>query len=154
MIRPLRTVHRFIFATWILVLPAVFIAGLFSRHHWPTAASTPLKETSQGERLISEKSETAGDLRFEARLLTLSSDPNARAVEIDSKTAAVSPDVFVYWSAARPGSNLPAFAQLLGPYHPQQQNRLPPEANGAGFVVLYSLAQRRILASFSLGSRL
>jgi hypothetical protein len=153
MIRPLRSAHRLIFTTWILVLPAVFIGGLLSRHHWPTAASAPLKETSQGELLIPEKSETAGDLRFEARLLTLSSDPNARAVEIVSKTSALSPDVLVYWSATRPESNLPASAQLLGPYHPQQQNRLPSEANGAGFVVLYSLAQQRILASFSLGNR-
>jgi hypothetical protein len=144
--------HRFIFSAWILVLPAVFIGGLLSRHQWPTVASSPLKETSQGELLISEKSETAGDLGFEARLLTVSSDPNVRAVEIVSKASALSPDVLVYWSASRPESNLPASAQLLGPYHAQQQNRLPSEANGAGFVVLYSLAQQRILSSFSLGN--
>ena len=152
MIQPLRSAHRLIFSAWILVLPAVFIGGLLSRHQWRTVASSPLKETSQGELLISEKSETAGDLRFEARLLTVSSDPNGRAVEIVSKASALSPDVLVYWSASRPESNLPASAQLLGPYHPQQQNRLPSEANGAGFVVLYSLAQQRILASFSLGN--
>ena len=153
MIRPLRSVHRLIFATWILILPAVFIGGLLSRHHWPAAAPAPLKESGQLELLIPEKSETAGDLRFEGRLLKLSSDPNARAVEIVSKASALSPDVLVYWSASRPGSNLPASAQLLGPYHPQQQNRLPSEAKGAGFVVLYSLAQQRVLASFALGNR-
>jgi hypothetical protein len=152
MIQPLRSVHRLIFATWILVLPAVFIGGLLSRHHWPIAASTPSKETIQGELLIPEKSETAGDLRFEARLLTVPSLPNARAIEIVSKASALSPDVLVYWSASRPGSNLPASAQLLGPYHPQQQTRLPSEANGTGFVILYSLAQQRIVSSFSLGN--
>jgi len=152
MIQPLRSVHRLIFSAWILVLPTVFIGGLLSRHQWSPVASSPLKESSQGELLISEKSETAGDLRFEARLLTVSSDPNVRAVEIVSKASALSPDVLVYWSASRPESNLPASAQLLGPYHPQQQNRLPSEANGVGFVVLYSLAQQRILASFSLGN--
>jgi hypothetical protein len=153
MIHPLRSVHRLIFATWILVLPAVFIGGLLSRHHWPAAASTPPKKLSQGELLISEKSETAGDLRYEARLLTVPSLPNARAVEIVSKASALSPDVLVYWSASRPGSNLPASAQLLGPYLPQQQTRLPSEANGTGFVILYSLAQQRIVSSFPLGNR-
>ena len=152
MIRPLRSVHRLIFATWILVLPAVFIGGLLSRHHWPIAASTPSKKLSQGEFLISEKSETAGDLRYEARLLTVPSLPNARAVEIVSKASALSPDVLVYWSASRPGSNLPASAQLLGPYLLQQQTRLPSEANGTGFVILYSLAQQRIVSSFPLGN--
>jgi hypothetical protein len=150
MIRPLRSLHRIIFAAWILLLPAVLIGGLLSRHQWP--AAVPLKETSQGELLIPETSGTAGDLRFEARLLTVPSDPNARAVEIISKASALSPDVLVYWSASRPGSNLPASATLLGPYHPQQKNRLPGEANGTGFVVLYSLAQQRILVSFSLGN--
>lgn len=152
MIQPLRSVHRLIFATWILVLPALFIGGLLSRHHWPIAASTPSEKLSQGELLISEKSETSGDLRFEARLLTLSSDPNARAVEIVSKSSAPSPDVLVYWSASCPGSNLPASAQLLGPYHPQQQTRLPSEASGTGFVILYSLAQQTIVSSFPLGN--
>ena len=149
MIQPLRSAHRLIFGLWILLLPAVLIGGLLSRHQWPAAAST--KGTSQGELLIPEKSEKAGIPGFEARLLTLSSDPNARAVEIDSKTAAVSPDILVYWSPSRPESNLPASAQLLGPYHPQQQTRLPSEANGAGFVVLYSLAQQRMLTWFALG---
>ena len=152
MIRPLRSVHRLIFAIWILVLPAVFIGGLLSRHRWSIAASTPSKKLSQGELLIAEKSETAGDLKFEARLVRPSSDPNARAVEIVSKSSALSPDVLVYWSASCPGSNLPASAQLLGPYHPQQQTRLPSETNGAGFVVLYSLAQQRIVSSFALGN--
>jgi hypothetical protein len=145
-------VHRLIFGLWILLLPAVLIGGLLSRHRWPAVAAASLKETSQGELLIPGKNEKPGDLRFEARLLTLSPDPNARAVEIDSKIAALSPDVLVYWSASRPESNLPASAQLLGPYHPQQQNRLPSEAKGTGFVVLYSLAQQRVLASFSLGN--
>jgi hypothetical protein len=152
MIRPLRSVHRLIFAAWIVVLPAVFIGGLLSRHHWPAAASASLQETTQGELLIPEKSEAAWDIKFEARLLTLSSDPNARAVEIVSGASELSPDVLVYWSSTRPGANFPTSAQLLGPYHPQQQNRLPSEANRAGFVVLYSLAQQSILASFALGN--
>ena len=152
MIRPLRSAHRLIFGLWILLLPAVLIGGLLSRHQWPAATSTPPKETRHGELLTPEKSGTPGDLRFEARLLTLSSDLNARAVEVDSKTAALSPDVLVYWSPSRPELNLPASARLLGPYHPRQQNRLPSEANGTGFVVLYSLPQQRVLASFALGN--
>lgn len=150
MIRPLRSVHRLVFFAWILLLPAVFIGGLLSRHQWPPDVANDRKEFRQGKLLTSEMRETAGNLRFEARVLTLPTDPNARAVEIISETSLVSPDVLVYWSAPRPDSNLPASAQLLGSYHPQQPYRLPNEAKGAGFVVLYSLAQQKILGYFSL----
>jgi hypothetical protein len=153
MIRPLRSAHRVVFCAWILLLPTVFIGGLLSRHQWPATASTHLKQTSQSELLISEKSETAGELKFEVRLLKVPTDPNMRAVEFLSETPVVAPDVLVYWSARRPESNLPAYAQLLGTYHPHQQYRLPSAAKDTGFVVLYSLAQEKLLGCFSLGNQ-
>lgn len=153
MIQPLRAAHRLVFFACLLILPALFLGGLFARHKWPLASPANPVQLQNGEVLLSEKVEKVGNLQFNVRLLGSSGNPGERAVQISSKTPLVAPDVLVYWSEQPVPSALPAAAQLLGPYRPHARYLLPVDSRETGSIMLYSLGQQKLLGAFSLGKR-
>lgn len=122
MTRPLRRAHRSIWLALAAVLPTLLAAGLAFR---------PPQVTD--ERVMD---------RITLRL------PNGTEMVADSRelwgSAIDAPDPLVYWSETA-AKSLDG-AQLAGSLHQGRRAVLPVPASG-GYLLLYSLAHREVLAS-------
>jgi hypothetical protein len=127
MIQPLRRAHRITFALLTAALPAVFVAGLTARR--PQA---PAERVSDRISLVlASGTEVVADAR----------DLWGTAVD--------APDPLVYWSERSPArDSLPANARLLDSLAFARRAHLQvPAGAGRGYLILYSLAWRKVVAS-------
>ena len=155
MIQPLRTAHRAVFLALALFLPVLFVSGLLSRHKWPPAPTQNARQSVTSGGLISQQTVMPNGKKIDIRIFVNKTIQNAPEIQLIPASPLVAPDILVYWSETEPKSGLSANARLLGAFTPTQRYRLPAEAGGhaRGYVVLYSLAQKQLLASFSVESR-
>jgi hypothetical protein len=122
MIRPLRRYHAGAFAMLAVLLPGVVAAGLLARKPLAIPAAAPERITLRapsGVELVADAREMWG-----------------AAVDL--------PDPLVYWTEAYGSDNM----RLLGSLEAARKHGLeiPAGAHGRGWLVLYSLAQRRAAA--------
>ena len=123
MIRPLRRVHRALFALLALALPALLVAGLALRP------------------------EVVALERLPRALQSAASASDARWGGAEREVA----DALTYWSptAARPGQALPAQAIWHGS-RPGSPDALAAARPQTGYLLLYSLATREVVACVAL----
>jgi hypothetical protein len=127
MIAPLRKAHRRTFAALVVLLPAVFIAGLAMRHPEPVPASV----RAQYDRQSSNEAFTA----------VIRGDGIEVAIAEGWKVA----DPLLYWSNSRTKNRaLPADAKLLG------RPGLKLTVTRPGVLILYSGAHRRVVDTMEL----
>ena len=153
MIHPLRTTHCSMFLALALFLPVLFVSGLFSRHKWPTKPTPDSIQLRADEVAVSEQTANLNGRKFAVRIFADRSNQDELEIQLSPTLSLVIPDVLVYWSETESTPELSANARLLGPFSPTDHYRLPAEARGRGFIVLYSLAQKQVLGSFSMGGR-
>jgi hypothetical protein len=144
MIQPLRIIHRRAFVASAVVLPIIFISGIASRQALPEAPAIPSQTPSLTKP--SEHSFSAGRVKLTARVFK---DSGTLTLQISTATPFLAPDVLVYFSSNPPDQAPASDAVFLGIFTPGQLYRLPK--NRSGNVTLYSLAEKQILASFSVG---
>ncbi len=122
MTRPLRRAHRSIWLALSAVLPSLLAAGLALR-------PAPVADERMTERIT-------------FRL------PNGTEMVADSRelwgNAVDAPDPLIYWSET--GTKSIAEAQLAGSLHQGRRAAIPVPSSG-GYLLLYSLAHREVLAS-------
>ncbi len=122
MTRPLRRAHRFTWLALAVALPSLFAAGLALR---PAQVAD--------ERIVD---------RITLRL------PNGTEMVADSRelwgNAVAAPDPLVYWSES--GGKSLNRAQLAGSLQQGRRSAIPVPSSG-GYLLLYSLAHREVLAS-------
>lgn len=142
MIRPLRKLHRFTFYILAVLLPVIFIAGLAVRRPIPPSPSQPVVDQTGAARSASG----------EAGAPAASGE---EAIDLNELRASGAPDPLIYWSREQPqGDQLSQDAVLLGALSNLQgassvrpRDLLPPAARESdGYLIIYSLANRRIVS--------
>jgi hypothetical protein len=122
MTRPLRRAHRSIWLALAVVLPSLLAAGL------------ALRPAEVGDERMMD--------RITLRL------PNGTEMVSDSRelwgNAVDAPDPLIYW--AETGTQSIAKAQLAGSLQQGRRSAIPVPSSG-GYLLLYSLAHREVLAS-------
>jgi len=150
MIQPLRTYHRRVFLALAVALPVVLVAGLTSRHQ--AVVSAHPKAQGEGYVLVSEDQGHWQHQQIRIQIFS-AADTTERWVQLNPTHEVVAPDVLVYWSENLPQqSSLPANARLLGSLDPSAYFPLPETAS-AGFLILYSPAQKSVLDATAFGGR-
>lgn len=145
MIQPLRATHRAVFFALPIVLAAVLASGLALRHHWPA-----LQKLSTNDVAMSETRMTvARDLKV--RWLRQPA-PMERKLQLVPAKRLATPDLLLYWSEDSAAKALPSNAFFLGSFHADGIYTLPAEARDDGYLSLYSLAHREVVASIPLGA--
>ncbi len=151
MIQPLRTVHRRAFITLALVLPTILVVGLRSRH--PALGQKSFDPHLPGSAVRAQRPHVSWP-KYPGIHTTVYSDavhPTVGYVILRPQFEWNEPDTLLYWSADIPqGDSLPAQAKLLGPYAGTKAFALPPEAAGAGHLILYSLAHHAVVDTATL----
>jgi hypothetical protein len=149
MIRPLRATHRIVFLFLPVALAAVLVGGLALRYTWPASQSSPMPT----DLATSETIATIAGVRLKVRWLNQSGEPLVFKVQLVPTAPLTIPDLLVYWSEGSLAKGLSSNARLLGSYRPGEIYSFPAEARGKGYLSLYSLAHREVLASISLGGQ-
>jgi len=145
MIQPLRTVHRRTFATLALLLPAIVLAGLSSRHQAVPPAASAKQQTSSTE-LIRSSSRMWRTRAIRTEFYACSNVPEKLFVALKPARELSEPDLLLYWSAGGPsGDSVPADARLLGAFSPGKALALPAEAAQGGRLTLYSLGHQSVV---------
>jgi hypothetical protein len=147
MIRPLRATHHAVFLFLPIVLAAVLASGLALRYRWP--APHPLLTTDVA---ASETTATVTGVSLKVRLLGPTA-PTGRKVQLVPVAHVASPDLLVYWSEDSAAKALPPSARLVGSYRAGGIYTLPANGRGQGYLSLYSLAHREVVASIPVGGQ-
>ncbi len=136
--RGIRSVHRRLVYTMLLVLPLVAGAGIALRPSRPESASPA--------RIVGERGDAFGDLPVTVRLRQ---DGERRQLELEIAADLEIPTLMLYWSPEG-SSGFPTSARLLGAVWGPGVRRYPaPELNGT--LALYSMAHAETVATFELG---
>lgn len=148
MIRPLRTRHRVTFTLLAPLLSVVFALAILGRRPRPVG-DLPALGDAPSEVFTVERDVTWSLLDLHTEIAA----SHVRLVEWDAREA---PDALLYWSSAEPAAaGLPAGARLLGalgaPENAPRTLALPAEADGRGWLVLYSLGRSETLGHTPLG---
>ncbi len=144
MIQPLRTVHRRAFVALAIFLPLILALGLGARRSRPVPATPPLTEVYAGQRSDTQWQKRAIRSRFYAGPNTVN-HPRDTFVTFDPTPKLNEPDLLVYWVSSEPQTSLPPQARLLGALSASRTFTLPQDANGSGYLVLYSLAHQTVV---------
>ena len=161
MIRSLRTTHRGVASILALVLPVALALALTSRNPLPAADPLPDAllggEPPEGTQLTASTQSTP-EVTLRQRLYSVQGTPAGLSVEVDLTPPEAALDGLLYWiprGARGAGEALPDEAWLLGrleaPWRPRF--RLPPGARAGGFLVVYSLAHRRVVMRAAVEGR-
>ena len=144
MIQPLRTVHRRAFVALALVLPAVLVAGLGARR--PRVPSRLHVFQLPSSAYLARKSDSLWrEHSIETEFYLNSNRPGEILVALHISQALNEPDLLLYWSMEHPtGASLPPTSQLLGPFAADKPFTLPLNADGGGYLVLFSLAHQSL----------
>jgi len=145
MIQPLRIVHRRLFLTLAVALPAILTAGLAARRQAPQVIAKP--EGAVAERFIMKKSDRMWQNNpIVTEFYGDASDPAAAYVALRPTHALDEPDLLLYWiSGDLSGNELPPQARLLGSFVPGNILALDTHGQRSGRLVLYSAAHRAIV---------
>jgi hypothetical protein len=149
MIRSLRATHQVVFLLLPVVLVALLVTGLAFRYNWPGSQSSP----PPSDLATSETSAAVAGVKLRVRRLNQSAEPTVFKVQLVPTAPLTIPDLLVYWSEDPVAKALPSNARLLDSYRAAEIYSLPAEARGKGYLSLYSLAHREVLASISLGGQ-
>ena len=147
MTQPLRTTHRVVFWFLPIVLAAVLVGGLDLRYRWPASHKLP---TNAGT--TSEASMTVAGLNLRVRWLGQTVLTERKLQLITAKPLAA-PDLLLYWSAESAAKAPPPNALFLGSYRVEGIYTAPADARSSGYLSLYSLGHRQVVASIPLGSQ-
>jgi len=151
MIQRLRKVHRGTFSALLLILPALFVAGLWSRHE-PLRGPSHIEGASN--TAISDQTAVIGGTKIHIRIVSNRDRRSEWQLKLSPESSLLAPDVLVYWSKTNAISELPVDAKLLGSYEPAKQYSLPEQEmkeSGQGFVILYSLGWKKTIGSVAIG---
>jgi hypothetical protein len=135
MIQPLRTIHRWVFTGFAVLLPGIVIVGIAKRHQNFDAGQTSLQSVSDT------------DLRSQRGQFRLSTTDDSFKLNATSTTPR--PELLVYWSQQPAGTSLPPDARLLGSYRERATYHLPQ--NSSGTVLIYSPTESSIIDSVLFG---
>jgi hypothetical protein len=127
MIRQLRRDHQLAFIFLALLLPILFVAGLALRRPMPRASKLP------GQFLPTSNIIEGG---------------GEGTLDLNSLRKSDVPDPLIYWSRERPSGNDPGNkAVLLGALSSWvgMGSLLPANAGEEGYLIVYSLAQKRVV---------
>jgi hypothetical protein len=144
MIQPLRSVHRRAFVTLAVVLPAILLAGIEARHPGTslTERSPALPATAY---LVRESNALWTQHSIATKFYGRSDSPRDIYVVLRPMQPLNEPDLLLYWSANTPqGNSLPSASILIAPYAADEAFALPLEKEGAGNLILYSLAHQTV----------
>ncbi len=157
MIQSLREKHRVTMIGLALLLPVIFVSGLLVRQTIPVSARLPVArpEDAPGQFVvIRDEAALWKDQAIRTRLLKPASDATKVLLELTPLRDPGEPDVLVYWSEQKPETDRVAErALLLGSLNGAQPARfvLPEQATtGNGYLMLYSLAHRRVITTTEL----
>jgi hypothetical protein len=145
MIQPLRTVHRCVFVTLALVLPAILVAGLSARHRVSPAVALA-KQIPASAQVLRNSSSLWRTHVIQTEFYADASSPENLYVILQPAAELGEPDMLLYWAASQPsGDSLPAEAKLLGAFNGGKTFALPRNAAQGGYLVLYSLAHQSVV---------
>ena len=158
MIKPLRTRHRIMTAVLAIVVPILFIAGIWHRDIEPALnESVPTSFESQASRFTSVVTETqqlSSDPSLTYRLIAETSESKRVAVELNASGNQRLPALLVYWTPSlEVESQFPEESVLVGHWAVTKSGvfELPVRAaEEKGSILLYSLAQQEMVASSRL----
>lgn len=147
MIQPLRTVHRRVWYGLALLLPAILVAGLLARPHRHTGEvagpNAKLKPTYTSAHAWAK-------LPIQTHYF-LDAGVTGPAIGFDAPQGLNLADPLLYWSPSLPGSDtLPADAALLGEFAAGKTYSLPSAAAPGTHLILYSLAQKKVIDTATL----
>ena len=159
MIRPLRIRHRRMMLSLLIVLPLLFIAALQGRKQIPPESTLPIKNPHNAAAFPQELA--TFPQFWPAHNITVQVRGDAAGTRLMVKVAPGEPqkipDALVYWSpSAIRGKQLPKDAFLLGGLSGMAPRSftLPDNAAAAdGYLCLYSLAHRQLIAGVLLEAR-
>ncbi|MCI0389900.1 MAG: hypothetical protein MOB07_14215 [Acidobacteria bacterium] len=157
MITSLRNRHRMVVTALAFLVPIVFVSGLMIRRPIPVSDRLPIIQTdpASGQASVLFEDETLWKgLAITTRVVVKGSDGSNLFLELQATRHLAEPDALVYWSESQPISErLPENAILLGKLNDMQVERwsLPERASAVtGYLTLYSLAHRKIVATAEL----
>lgn len=156
MIHPLRNRHRTMIATLAVLLPLLFIAGIASRKNIPASPVLPTAD-GIGQDMPEMQLWQSEDLWAGLDMVTAlhHGGTGRMLLELRPQVYLGYPDILVYWlPGPAPGNEkIPGDALLLGTLYDtvKRMFELPAAGlSGESTVLLYSLAQQRIVASATL----
>jgi hypothetical protein len=147
MIRPLRATHRTVFMFLPIFLAGVVASGLALRYPWPASHHLLMTDVAG-----SEAAATVAGVHLKVRSLSPTT-ATERKVQLLSTAPVVSPDLLVYWSEDSSAKALSPSARLVGSFHAGGIYTLPADARNSGYLSLYSLAHREVVASIPVGAQ-
>ena len=135
MIQPLRTIHRWVFMGFAVLLPAILVIAVTERHQYVAAGQLRVEPLSSTP-VISQ--------RGQFQLIAFND-----GVELRATSTTPRPEVLVYWSFVGAKDLLPPEARLLGTYRGGLRYEVPKDSTGT--VVLFSLTSNSVIDSVSIG---
>ena len=148
MIRSLRTQHRVTFTVLAVILPVLFVAGLRARRPIPSVPRLPDYESSFDQRSGFILWDEIG---IKARISSSTIGRAKTFLDVIPVRELEEPDLLLYWDDRRPETgSLSEKAILLGSLKGVKPRRLiVPQSVPAsvGYVILFSLAHQRVIAS-------
>jgi hypothetical protein len=147
MIHPLRTVHRRVFVTLALILPAILLAGIEARHPGTSLTGhTPQLPTSA--YLVRESNRLWKQHSIDTKFYGGSDSPKDIYVVLRPMQALNEPDLLLYWSTnTLQGNSLPSESLLVAPYTADEAFPLPLDEERAGNLILFSPAHQTVFDS-------
>ncbi len=136
--RGIRSLHRRLVYTMLLVLPLVAGAGVALRPSRP--------EPTLPAPIVGERDHAFGDLPVTVRLRQ---DGDRRQLELEVASDLEIPTLMLYWSPEG-SSGFPGSARLLGAVWGPGTRSYPVPGSG-GSLTLYSMAHAETIATFDLG---
>ena len=146
MIQPLRTVHRRVFVTLALILPAILLAGIEARHRGTSlTVRTPRPANAH---LVRESNRLWTQHSIATKFYGRSDSPKDIYVVLRPMQLLNEPDLLLYWSTNAPqGNSLPSESLLLAPYTADEAFALPLGKEREGNLILFSLAHQTVFDS-------
>ena len=147
MIQPLRTVHRRVFVTLALILPAILLAGIEARYPG-TSLTGRTPQLPANAYLVRESNRLWTQHSIATRLYGRSDGPKDIYVVLQPMQALNEPDLLLYWSTnTLQGNSLPSESLLVAPYAADEAFALPLDEERAGNLILFSLAHQTVFDS-------
>jgi hypothetical protein len=145
MIQPLRAVHRAASVALAFVIPATLIVGLVSRRP-SMVRRTPAASLPASLRLLRPSVARWQKLPLETSLYGDLNRPNDFSVVLRPSSAINEPALLIYWTKSQvDAAQLPADAQLLGPFAPGRVMKLPPQFEPGSRLIAYSLGHQVVV---------
>lgn len=148
MIHSLRRAHRWMMLALVVLLPAVFVAGMLAR---PRYLAVPRLPEEPAQTSVTPKFEVLSETGLKVHFGRAARAAERAVMTVIPLDEPVEPDLLVYWDE-RPGNDgKPSdTAILLGTLKGRQPRAMTipqtvPESSG--FLVLYSLAHAKVLGA-------